>query len=740
SAAPPTAGLQRTTSAERKQATVLYIGLQTRTADGDAVDPESLHLVYAAFLAAAREAVERYGGRIHQAVGDRIMALFGAPITLEDHAHRAVMAALALREQGTALSAAARGDAAAVAATCTLRFGMATGGVVFGGAGDVVVGEAVDLARRLEGLAVHDPQADADADAVILVQRAAGQLVWPFVRLLRARDLEATHADDRLGRLYRVVGPRERERPTVFAQVRLTPFVGRERELQTLRLLADQAGTGRGQAVGIAGQAGTGKSRLIFEFRRQLRSQSVTWLSGTCLAYGQGTPYLPLLSMVRRASYIGRSDAPGAIASKLRDSLEAIGLEADSALPFLLRLLGIELGAYPVGDLEPQAIQAQTFAILRRMVLRAGQQSLVVLEIEDLHWIDQTSEAFLASLVEGMAGARLLLLATYRAGYRPSWLERSYATQLSVHPLSPEEGREMAAAILQTRGMSGDAASDDAASGDDDGGGGRDDGALVADAEALLAKAEGNPFFLEELARQLTDLRSAETSTGGAPQGDGAIPDTVQGVLMARIDRLPAEHKQLLQIASVLQRELSVDLLGRLWDGTTPLVQMLRDLTAWEFFYESATETGSHYVFRHALTQEVAYASLLSQHRQQLHAATAEALEALHASRLADVYDQLIYHYARAGRPVETVRYAIAFADQAAASYAHAEAARALREALKQAEALPAAHRDAQILDLVLRLAASLLPLAGFFESLERLEGETTRVERLDDAQLRGRY
>jgi tetratricopeptide (TPR) repeat protein len=361
-------------------------------------------------------------------------------------------------------------------------------------------------------------------------------------------------------------------------------------------------------------------------------------------------------------------------------------------------------GTEKAAELSPQALQARTFRILRQLILNAGQGTLVVLEIEDLHWVDKTSEDFLAFLAEGLVASRMLLIATYRSGYRPPWIEKSYATQIALSRLTDPESQEVVTAILRRADPSAD---------------------LVG---SILSKAEGNPFFLEELARSLLE------------RPDVSVPDTIQGVLMARIDRLPEEHKRLLQTASVLGRELPHNLLSAIWERPEILGPLLADLKRWEFLYEEPTAEEPRYLFKHGLTQEAVYQTLLTGRRQSLHAAAGRAFESLYKDRLEDVYDNLAYHYSEAGVPEKAVHYLALFAEKAARGYAHAEAVEALRKALSHAERLPDFQRDRRLLELVDQLASSLLPLASFSETLEVIFHYQGVLEGLGDSLLSGRY
>lgn len=674
--------LRQTAEGELKQVTVLCGELVCESAES--LDPELVHGLLSRFFELAREQVARYGGSVNQLFDRGFTALFGAPVAYEDHARRAILAAHELHERvgsGTEL-----GERQGVRWTTCM--GLDSGTVVVDGIGDTAVGAASRRARRLQQRAV--PEA-------ILIGDEMASLVRPFVELEATAPLELDGGSTT--DVWRVLSLRSELAPEVPDKVR-GPFVGRTRELALLDELRGRAEQGEGQLVAISGEAGSGKSRLLDEHRKTLRGRPLSHLRGQCLSFGTGIPYLPFVDMIRKASHVAEFDDDATVAGKLRASLELTGSEPQAVLPYLLRLLGAREGTAELDGLEPQALQQRTFAAMRRMLLDAGRTSLVVVELEDVHWIDPTSAEFLASLVEVMGPARLLLLLTYRPGFQPSWLEKSYVTQVALRHLNEEESRKLLRAVG------------------------------VADelGERILEKAEGNPLFLEELARSLTE------------DGTTAIPNTIQDILMARIDRLPEVQKQLLRVASVLGREISLDILAAIWDRPEPLEPVLEELRRAEFLYKVPAEDQSVHFFKHALTQEVAYESLLARRRRELHGRIARLLEELYADHLEDAYDRLTYHYPRAGEPEKTVHYLTLFADRAARDYAHAEAADALREALGHAEKLPPESYDRRLLEVVLKLAESLLPLARFPETLELCERHSERVERLDEPTLSAQF
>lgn len=685
----PAGAAARPSEGERKQVTVLHCELTIAAEGGAEVHHERVHALLNRFFELSKAQVQLFEGTIKQFLGNGFMALFGAPVAHEDHTRRGVLAAAGVRQAVEAWGRELAGEGIHL----ELQIGLDTGTVVVGGVGDMIVGATTNIASRLKQKAGPNE---------ILISDAAARMVRG------ALPLEPTDALAMPGlaqpiAVFRVGGNGEVQ----DAGARLTPFVGRTRELGVLAEVLQLASQGQGQVVGIAGEPGTGKSRLLVELRKRMKARQVIYLQGGCLSYGSGIPYLPILNMIRRASQIAEHDDDATIAVKLRRSLEGVGSDSSLALPYFLRLLDVEAGTEAVAELEPQAVKAQTFHAMRQMMHNASQRALVVMELEDLHWVDATSEDFLASLVEGLGAARILLLCTYRSGYQPKWMDKSYATQLSLRRLSDQDSRTLAEAVFENAGLPDEFKSE------------------------VLAKAEGNPFFLEELAQSL-----AERARGGE---SGSVPSTIQGVLMARIDRLPEEHKRLLQTSSVLGREFPRALLRALWDrGGDTLDALLFDLKSWEFLFEQPSDRDPRYLFKHALTQDVAYDSLLVGRRQALHRLAAEAIESQYAGRLEDAYDRLIYHYPRANEAAKTVHYLGLFASRAARNYAHAEAARALRESLEYAEKLP--DRDRQVAGLVIHLAESLLPLAEFPQTLEILAAHAGRFEAAADPRLAAQF
>src|SRR5215472_13749700 len=519
---------------ERKNLTVLFADLANSTALAERLGPEAMHAFLSRVFELALAEVHRYEGTVNQFLGDGLMALFGAPIAHEDHARRAVLAALGIQRS---LREPVYGERAVV------RMGLNTGPVVVGSIGDnlrmdyTAVGDTTNLAARLQQLA--EP-------GTVLLGEATHRLVRDMVRVESLGPINPKGKTEAVT-AHRLVGLGPRRSPLGSVGDRaLSRFVGRERELVMLLELLEQAESGHGQVVGLVGDPGVGKSRVVYEFRHALGDRRVTVLEGRCLSYGSAIPYLPILDIVRANCGIVDTDTPEVVSEKVIAGLDELQIDARKNASYILYALGLKESTESLILLSGQAIKERTFDVLREMSVRGARRRPLIFVVEDLHWIDTTSEEFLASLIERLPGVPILLLITSRPGYRSPWSDKSYATQISLRPLSEEEGLGVVRSILMNRGVAESAT------------------------PMILERAGGNPLFLEELSRAVLEH--------GAAEGLYSIPDTIQGVLMARIDRLPDEAKRLLQSAAVLGREFSPRLLSAIWDGSDvePLITDLR--------------------------------------------------------------------------------------------------------------------------------------------------------------------
>ena len=641
---------------ERKQVSVLFCDIVRSSALAAELGPEEFHLVIDRFFQTALTEVHRYEGTVNQFLGDGFMALFGAPIAHEDHARHAVLAALGI----------------AACAEVPVRIGINSGPVVVGTIGDhlrvdyTAFGDTTVLAARL--------QAAAAPGAVLVSQRTAG-LVRGYFQLEQVAPVQVK---ERTVRPLRVTGLGSRT-ARLDSGAELSPFAGRDRELAELRRLLEIVVNGEGQVVGLAGDPGLGKSRLAWEFCRLAEPRAVV-LEGRCRSYGAAIAYLPLFELVRNACGIAADDTPDLAGTKIEREIKT--LELDVSLAYYLRhAFGLPTGDPGVAALDPVAIRARTFEALRQvLVMEAWRRPLVVL-IEDLHWIDQTSQDFLAEFTGELPSVPIMLLATYRPGYSPPWAGKSFTSQLALRPLSAAASEKIVASILDAGGP--------------------------AAAAAIAERGEGNPFFLEELARATRDQAADEEGF--------AVPETVQQVLAARIDRLTADQKAAIQVAAVLGREFSPDLAEEVWDGDVALEARLQELKGLEFLRERHGGPERIFVFTHALTREVAYDGMLEARRRELHGRAGASLEYSQDSQRFEHAELLAYHYARSAVPARAIPYLAAAGARAKDRYANEEAIRLYQKALAIIGDLPAgSDRDGQELAILEAVAAPLNARYGY--------------------------
>jgi len=624
------------------------------------------------------DTVRAFGGRLESQGSLTLLGSFGTTPT-EDVAARAAHAALAA-------VTAVRDDDPPVGVQAALH--VAT----------------VPLAVDPDGTRIDADvlgQIVTDIDALVAQAEPNTVVVAESVQALLSRRFALVGDQRSAGRqAFRLA---HRPRTAFDHRSRLTTFVGRQRELDALDGELAVAASGRGRVVGIVGDAGIGKSRLVWEFRQRVAGEAVACVAGHCVPQGGTIPYLPVLDVLREHTALSEGDTLGTTVERLSRTLGRAGLDAGPRLPFLLRLLGVRDRRGGLEDLSPEVLRARTFETLLEVFLGASTRRTLAVFVEDLHWIDRTSDEWLRALVERLSGSRLLLVTTYRPGYQPGWIDRSYATQVSLAPLGREDSFRVVAGIL------GDSA-----------------GAL---AEPVLARAEGNPLFLEELAITVRDQ--------GRLGAETTIPATIDEVVGSRIDRLTPELRRLLGAAAVLGRGFSHELLAAVCGGS--LDPQVDTLIRQEFLLPRVAAAERGYVFKHPLTQELAYARLEPGERQRLHALAGEALEA-QAAHGAEVVDRLAHHWARTDDAARAVTWLVRFADRAARGSSHEEAVAALERASEHAGRLPAAQRDALRIDVMMRLSRSLTYLGRIGEALARVAAEGPGVNRLDDRRLTARF
>jgi class 3 adenylate cyclase/tetratricopeptide (TPR) repeat protein len=592
--------------------TVLFADAVGSTAYGERVDAEQVYAVVQRAVAVMMEAVHRYEGAITQFRGDGVMALFGAPLAHEDSARRAVLAGL---EMQRALAEDAGHVRERYGFDQQFRVGLHTGPVVVGTISDDLVmdysavGDTANLAARLEGMA--DP-------GTVFISEATWREVRDYIDCEPLGE-RAVKGKTETVRVFRAVAPREvRSRIDAAAARGLSPFVGRAGELDRLRALFDEVRGGHGRAILLTGPPGIGKSRLLRELRVALGDEAV-WLEGRCTAIGQTSPYLPVIEVARRALGLSEGDDAGEVVARI-DALPDFG----AAAPYLKFLLRADSGDEPVNRLDPLERQFGILDAIWELFKRRADGRPLVLVGEDLHWIDEQSERVLAHLVRRIGEARVLLIVTSRPGYAPALGGDGLGT-LPLAPLGERDSERIARAALDTDALPPE---------------------LTA---RVLERAEGNPFFLEEVVRSLLEEGVLGREDGRVvlrqPLDRVRIPVTVQDVILARIDRLPRAAREALQLASVIGREFTAGLLERISDLGPTLRPTLAELEKLELVFGTKAEAEVSYMFNHALTHDVAYSTLLGERRKALHRAVAAAITELYADRLDERWGVLAHHH-----------------------------------------------------------------------------------------------
>jgi tetratricopeptide (TPR) repeat protein len=461
--------------------------------------------------------------------------------------------------------------------------------------------------------------------------------------------------------------------------------------------------------VGIVGEPGIGKSRLLYEFARGLRDTAVEYLETHCFAYDQAAPYGPVLGLLRQLCGMTDADSPEAMTTKLRHCLHEAGMTLDADAAYLLTLLSLPEGTAPLAGLSPEVRKARTLALLRHVSLHRHQGRPRVMAVENVHWSDPSSEEYLARLADSLSGAPILLVTTYRPGYRPPWLDKSYATQLALPQLRPQDSRTVVRFVLSATPNPSPWE------------------------QAIVATAAGNPFFLEELAWTVRE--------GGVEQPTSVIPDTVQAVLAARIDRLPPGEKRLLQTAAVIGHEVPLPLLQVIAAMPENVLQRgLAHLQAAEFLYETHPFPAVAYTFKHALTHEVAYDSLLLERRRALHARIVDAIEGLHADHLAEQVERLAHHTWHGEVWEKAVAYLRQAGTKAIAGSANREAVAHFERALVALQHLPESRATLeQAIDVRWELRMALMPLDERGRMFDILREAEALAQALNDQWRLGR-
>jgi len=694
---------------ERKQVTVLFADLKGSTELIADLDPEAARQLLDPALHHMMEAVHRYEGTVNQVLGDGIMALFGAPLAHEDHALRACYAALAMQ---AALRRYGEEVRRSHGLEMHMRVGLNSGEVVVRTISNDLhmdysaVGQTTHLAARMEQLA---PPGGIRLTAATLrlvdgLVQVHGLGRFPVKGLPEPVEVFELTGASTIHRRLQAVAARS-----------LTRFVGRQHELETLRQALERAAAGHGQIVAIVGEAGVGKSRLVYEFTQAGVPRTWLILEGASVSYGKATPYFPVLDLLRRYMHLEERDEARTIRAKVTGHVLTLDTALQDIIPALLALLDVAPDDSPFLKLDPAQRRQRTLDALKRLLLRASQVQPLLLVFEDLHWIDAETQALLDSLVGSLPTARLLLLVNYRPEYQHGWGSKTYYAPLRLDPLQPASAAEVLAALL------GDAPS------------------LAPLTQILMARTEGNPFFLEESVRTLVETGTLVGERGAYRLAQALptiqVPATVQAVLAARIDRLPPEEKTLLQTAAAIGTEVPVPLLQAIAElPEAALHRGLAHLQAAEFLYETRLFPEQVCTFKHALTHEVAYGSLLHERRRVLHARIVQILEEMMGDRVAEQVEHLASHALRGEVWDKALMYCRQAGEKAMAQSAYREAVGSFERALSALHHLPE-QRDTreQAIDLRLALRSACTPIGDYARMLASLREAEALAEALDD-------
>jgi class 3 adenylate cyclase len=674
---------------ERKTVTALFADLKGSTELLETLDPEEGRAIVEPLLRIMSDAVRRYEGYLVRTTGDGVFALFGAPIAYEDHPQRALYAALQMQQE---IRAYAKDRTAKALPALEARVGVHTGEVVaYSGeaSGKVeyrLIGHTANLAARMESIAAVGSIAISDTTAKLCAGYFELRELGPTIVKGVSTPVN----------VYEVLGPGPlRTHFELSTRRGLTRFVGRERELEQMRRALEQSMAGHGQIVAVVADAGTGKSRLFYEFKAQLPS-GCKLLEAYSVSYGKASAWLPVLEFLRDYFGIGTADDVATRREKVWTALAALDPGLNDALPYLWGLLGIQETPDPLAQMDPQIRLRRTRDAFKRIIISESLVQPTVVIFEDLHWIDGETQALLDLVADSIGNARVLLLVNYRPEYeyRHQWGNKSYYSQLRLDTLGRESATEILAALL---GESGE---------------------LDALKHIIIERTQGNPFFIEEMVQALFDegaLVRNGTVKMKRPLGQLRMPPTVQGILAARIDGLQTAEKDLLQTLAVVGRQAPLAVIMEIV-ARPQIERVLGNLQAREFIYEQVVSgTAVAYEFKHALTQDVAYNTLLIERRKALHERTAQALEALFVDSVDEHLADLSYHYSRSGNDSRAIDYLIRAGEQAHQRSAFSQAATYLEQALTRLNDQPAGiERDRKEIAIRTGLGNAAIVVKGY--------------------------
>ena len=645
---------------ERKLVTVFFADVANYTAMSEKLDPEEVHQIMDGCFKILMDEIHKHEGTINQFTGDGVMALFGAPVAHEEHAQRACHAALAIREVMEPYGEKIKQDCGV---EFKMRIGLNSGHVIVGSIGDdlrmdyTAVGDTTNLAARMESAA--EPGS-------ILVSKNTQRIARHYFEFETSDKLEVKGKVEPL-EVFELIEPSEVEtRFEASVAKGLTRFVGRKDSMAAIMEPFERIQAGSGQLVGVVGEAGVGKTRLMLEFKNRLTPGSYTYLQGQCLHYGDSIIYLPILDIIKSYFEIEEGDREFIIRKKIKENVLALDEKLEHTIPSFKELLSLKADDAEYLKLEPKVKRERTFESIRDLFVRESQNRPLILVVEDLHWIDRTSEEFLDYLIGWLANARIMLILLYRTEYRHQWGSKTYYSKIGLDQLGPESSVELVKAMLEG-------------------------GQVVPELrELILSRSAGNPLFMEEFTHSLLENGSIEKKDQqyvlSRDVSEIDVPDTIHGIIAARMDRLEENLKRTMQVASVIGREFAFRILQTIIQMREDIKTNLLNLQGLEFIYEKRLFPELEYIFKHALTQEVAYNSLLQKRRKEIHEQIGQAIEQIYAERLEEFYEILAYHATAAGQKERALRYLIQASERAHRAASYREEATLLMRAITIAE------------------------------------------------------
>jgi class 3 adenylate cyclase/tetratricopeptide (TPR) repeat protein len=689
---------------ERKLVTVFFADVANYTSVSEKLDPEEVHQIMDGAFKILMDEIHKYEGTINQFTGDGVMALFGAPVAHEDHAQRACYAALSIQKAMGEYGDKIGKD---TGVEFRMRVGLNSGPVIVGAIGDdlrmdyTAVGDTTNLGSRMEGMA---------RPGAVLVSGNTHRLVREFFEFESLGKIEVKGKKEPQEAFELIKAGEVATRIGASVARGLTRFVGRKNSMTALLDAFDKVKSGSGQVVGLLGEAGVGKSRLLLEMRNMLPQGEYSYLEGRCLQYGGSMAYLPVLDILRSYFDIKEGDREFLIKKKMGEKILGLDEKLKGVIPPFQSLLSLKVDDEEFVKLEPKEKREKTFEALRDMLIRKSHERPLILAVEDLHWIDKTSEEFLNYFTGWLAKAPILLILLYRPEYTHAWGSKSYYTKVGLDQLGTNSSGELVKAILEE----GEAAPELR--------------------QLILDRAAGNPLFMEELTHTLLENGSIERKNEkyvlNGKASDIQVPDTIQGIIAARMDRLEENLKRTMQVASVIGRDFAFRILQAITEMREELKSCLLNLQGLEFIYEKNLFPELEYIFKHALTQEVAYNSLLLKRRKEIHDRIGSAMEELYVERLEEFYEMLAYHYARSDNLEKACRYSRLSGEKAEANYSHREAFDFYKSARDLLNKLPETAENKKEKIEVLYLMGRTLSLLGFPEGALGMLQEGERLSK----------